>query len=181
MDKIYKIALMVLLFSTSVFAKSVLEDLSTNLDECKSFQEDLKDLDPLEHKLFEALKGETLKRENYIYPKKVLAGHIIRLYTLSSKLEAYKELKGLTDNYTAISNYDDIFPLTQSKEQKISFTKSLEDENYGFNCYIKADSNIWIISYPNGLNDREGKEIVTAIEDKSDGEIKMYLYKNVSR
>ncbi|RBQ30581.1 hypothetical protein CRU92_11190 [Arcobacter sp. FW59] len=177
MKKFLKISMVFLLLSNiSLFANSVLGDLTTRLDKCVSFEKEVRENKALDYDLFKRLNQETKRNENYVYPVPIDEREIVRLYTFSTQYEAYRKLKDLVDEYTVLEKFTTIFPLLESKEQVINLQPSIKDENTGFNCYIKKGNNTWIASYPYGGKDREEKKVITIIEDNG-FHIKMFFYK----
>ncbi len=177
MKKLFKISVVFLLLSDiSLFAGGVLGDLTTRLDKCVSFEKEVKENKALDYSLFKILNKEVKLKDNYIYPVPINEKETVRLYTFVTQEEAYTKLKNLVDKYTVLEKFTTIFPLLESKEQIINLQPSIRDENNGFNCYIKKNKDIWIVSYPYGLKDREGRKVFTVIED-NDINTKMYFYK----
>ncbi|MDN5113788.1 hypothetical protein [Aliarcobacter butzleri] len=178
MKRILKISIvLILLFANiSLFANSVLGDLTTRLDKCVSFEKEVKENKALDYSLFMKLKKETKQNDNYIYPVPINEKETVRLYTFPTQEQAYIKLKNLVDKYTVLEKFATIFPLLESKEQTIDLQPSIKDENNGFNCYIKKGNETWIASYPYGKKDREEKKVITIIEDNGTN-TKMYFYK----
>ncbi|RZV18520.1 hypothetical protein [Aliarcobacter butzleri] len=178
MKKFLRISIvLILLFANiSLFANSVLGDLTTRLDKCVSFEKEVKENKALDYSLFKILNKETKQNDNYIYPVPINEKETVRLYTFSTQEQAYTKLKSLVDKYTVLEKFATIFPLLESKEQVINLQPSIKDENNGFNCYIKKGNETWIASYPYGKKDREEKKVITIIQDNGTN-TKMYFYK----
>ncbi|RBQ27979.1 hypothetical protein [Aliarcobacter vitoriensis] len=177
MKKFLKISMVFLLLSNiSLFANSVLGDLTTRLDKCVSFEKEVKENKALDYDLFIRLNKETKQNENYIYPVPMNEKETVRLYVFLTQEQAYAELKNLLEKYTVLEKFTTIFPLSESKEQVINLQPSIKDENTGFNCYIKKNQEVWIASYPYGGKDREGKKVITIIEGNGN-HTKMFFYK----
>ena len=63
------IVLILLVANISLFANSVLGDLTTRLDKCVNFEKEVKENKALDYSLFKILNKEVKQKDNYIYPK----------------------------------------------------------------------------------------------------------------